>query len=289
MDISKKRIIESPMNYVGGKRKLLPILIELFPKEIETFIDVCCGGCTVGINMVDKAERVICNDINENLIEMYKGMQREGVESSIKKVKEKIEKYGLKDLNNREGFMRMREDYDKGERGWEMYFTLVSHSFNSQGVVNKRGEFKSSYGGAKNYYNKGREGRMRVFVEKLKSIELENKSYKDIKIPEGVKVFVYIDPPYLITDSWYNRLYRWSEIDELEILKYCDELDRKGVLFGLSNVLEHKGSVNNILREWSSKYKVYELETNYSNAIYSRKKEDKEKRTKEVYITNYSK
>jgi site-specific DNA-adenine methylase len=52
--------IKSPLNYIGGKYKLLEQILPLFPKEIKTFIDLFAGGCNVGLNV--KAEKIICND-----------------------------------------------------------------------------------------------------------------------------------------------------------------------------------------------------------------------------------
>ena len=43
-------MIQSPLNYTGGKYKLLPQILPLFPKEIDCFVDLFCGGCNVGIN-----------------------------------------------------------------------------------------------------------------------------------------------------------------------------------------------------------------------------------------------
>lgn len=36
--------IKSPLNYTGGKYKLLPQLLELFPTNIDTFVDLFAGG-----------------------------------------------------------------------------------------------------------------------------------------------------------------------------------------------------------------------------------------------------
>ena len=36
--------IKSPLNYTGGKYKLLPQILPLFPNEIDTFIDLFGGG-----------------------------------------------------------------------------------------------------------------------------------------------------------------------------------------------------------------------------------------------------
>lgn len=40
----KKTYIKSPLNYVGGKFKLLPEIIPLFPTNINTFVDLFGGG-----------------------------------------------------------------------------------------------------------------------------------------------------------------------------------------------------------------------------------------------------
>ena len=40
----KNNYIQSPLNYTGGKYKLLNQLIPLFPKNINTFIDLFGGG-----------------------------------------------------------------------------------------------------------------------------------------------------------------------------------------------------------------------------------------------------
>lgn len=54
-------MIQSPLNYTGGKFKLLPQILPHFPKDIDVFVDLFCGGCNVGINV--KANSVIYNDL----------------------------------------------------------------------------------------------------------------------------------------------------------------------------------------------------------------------------------
>lgn len=62
-------MIQSPLNYTGGKYKLLPQILPLFPKDIDVFVDLFCGGCNVGINV--DCNWVIYNDLNENLLYLY--------------------------------------------------------------------------------------------------------------------------------------------------------------------------------------------------------------------------
>jgi len=134
------------------------------------------------------------------------------------------------------------------------------------------------------------------FIEKLQSqnITFINKSFEkfnfDILSNDD---FVYCDPPYLITTGSYNDGKRgfkgWSEKEEIELLNILDKLNKKNIKFALSNVIEHKGKENILLKEWINKnnYKIYYLDKNYANSNYQLKIRDK-KATLEVLIINYT-
>ena len=62
--------IKSPLNYVGGKYKLLSQIIPLFPDNINTFVDLFGGGFNVGINV--KANHYVYNDICEQVVDLLK-------------------------------------------------------------------------------------------------------------------------------------------------------------------------------------------------------------------------
>lgn len=64
-----KKYVKSPLNYTGGKYKLLPQIVPLFPEGINTFVDLFCGGGDVAVNV--EANRVIANDINEMCVGCY--------------------------------------------------------------------------------------------------------------------------------------------------------------------------------------------------------------------------
>jgi len=46
-----QKLIKSPLNYIGGKAKILDQILPLFPNDINNFIDLFAGGCNVGINI----------------------------------------------------------------------------------------------------------------------------------------------------------------------------------------------------------------------------------------------
>ena len=85
----------------------------------------------------------------------------------------------------------------------------------------------------------------------------------------------------MITNSQYNSI--WSEKEEKNLYRLLDELDEKGAKFGISNIVNHKGKQNKILKSWMFKYKVFEVESNYISRFDNTIKRD----SREVYITNY--
>ena len=91
---------------------------------------------------------------------------------------------------------------------------------------------------------------------------------------------VYLDPPYLITFSEYNKL--WNETTERELLTILDELNRNNIKFSISNVTHYKGRINTIFLQWAQQYNIHNVHSNYisyhDNTI---------KQFNEVLVTNY--
>ena len=75
----------------------------------------------------------------------------------------------------------------------------------------------------------------------------------------------------------------WKEEEEIQLYKVLDELNKRKVKFALSNVIEHKGKENILLKEWSKKYKTIYLTSDYSNSSYNTKRD----KSIEVLIINY--
>lgn len=86
----KNNYVKSPLNYTGGKHKLLPQILPLFPNEINTFVDLFTGGCNVAVNV--EAKRIIANDFEEHVINIFKTFQSDDTENliSVSKTSSKI-------------------------------------------------------------------------------------------------------------------------------------------------------------------------------------------------------
>lgn len=279
--------IKSPLNYTGGKFKLLPKIMPLFD-EAETFINLFGGGGNVGIN--SKSEKIIINDREKVVIDFFKKIQKLSIEDVLKSIKGYIENYDLSKVNQ-EGFLKIRKDYNaSNEKDPLMFYTMLMYSFNYQIRFNSKGEYNMPFGKDRSSFNKNTEKNIRNFHNAIlsKKIIFTNNDFRDIKVDKiNSDTMVYCDPPYLITTASYNENGGWTEKEEIDLLNLLDELNDKNIKFALSNVLEHKNKKNTILIEWSKKYNIHFLDMNYNNSNYQ--STANQGKTVEVLITNYEK
>ncbi len=285
----ERKLVKSPMNYIGGKYKLLPQLLELFPNNISMFYDVFGGGANVSLNV--SSEFVLYNDIVPYVSNMFNEVKGKDANLCLNKIKQLITDYELS-KTNREGFEKLRDDYNKGNKSWDMFFTLMCFSFNNQYRFNNKHEYNSSFGKHKSCFSEVTEKKFVDFMCRLNEIDISflNKDFREVDYSDAdANDLVYFDPPYLISCGNYNDGKRgfkgWSKQDDMDLMKLCDKLDTQGTRFALSNVLEHKGLKNDELIEWSKKYNVHYLNHNYNNCNYQ--ENNKSNRTVEVLITNY--
>lgn len=277
--------VKSPLNYTGGKYKLLPQLLELFPKQVNTFVDLFAGGGNVSVNV--KAEKVVFNDLMWQVPEMLQKFKKIGVEESLRKIDGYISSYDLS-KENKEGYLALRELYNKGKSDPLMLYTLICYSFNNQIRFNNKGAYNMPFGKERSSFNPTLREKFIIFVQRLQSMEIQfsSKDFRELDLDTlGENDFVYCDPPYLITVASYNENGGWGEQAERDLLAKLDTLDKAGVKFGLSNVFESKGKENIILKEWAKGYTVHYLDHTYSNCSYHKK--DKQSKDIEVFITNY--
>lgn len=281
----------SPMNYIGGKYKLLPQIMPLFPKKIQTFVDLFCGGCNVGINV--RAQKVVFNDNLSYLIDLYKTFNTLDINEILSHIESRIVQYNLSKTNE-DGYKELRKLYNK-ERNPLDLFVLVAFSFNHQIRFNNSHEFNNPFGRERSSFNPKMKSNLYTFLKVLQNKSSEFVCFNFDKFDFSVYTnedFVYCDPPYLITTGTYNDGKRgftgWNDNEEIKLLNILSQLNDKNIKFGLSNVLTHKGKQNDILVEWveCNNFYVTHLNKNYSNSNYHTSDRNSQN-TDEVLITNY--
>ena len=287
MEYNKKQCVKSPLNYTGGKTKLLPQILPLFPDKVGTFVDLFCGGCNVGSNV--NADKVIYNDYMNQIIELFKNWKDTNLEDTIQYIETQIEKFNLT-KQNQEGFLELRKQYNE-YRDIRDLFVLVAYAFNHQIRFNSKGEYNMPFGKDRSEYNKNMKTNLINFITRIQEQDSTflNKSFNELNIEEFTKdTFVYADPPYLITVASYNENGGWNEQMEYKLLEYLDKCTENGIKFALSNVLEMNDKSNDILKKWAQEkgYNIHHLNYTYGNCNYH-KLDKTVGLTDEVLITNY--
>jgi len=306
-------MIASPLNYTGGKYKLLPQILPLFPQPIGTFLDLFCGGCNVGVNVT--SSRVIYNDIDRHLLYLYNTFKNLDKDATFEWVYQIIHEYGLSLVSqngyeyyhcssdtgladyNRAGFVRLRAELNRRIRAEQldyyffiMLYVTIVYAFNNQIRFNAQGEYNLPVG--KRDFNDKMKEKLSLFIDRIQAQDCRFtcQDFRNVKLSSLTEGdLVYADPPYLITCATYNEQGGWQEQDERDLLSFLDALHTRRVNFALSNVLRSKGKENAILLDWLARhrgeYRAVPLNFDYSNSNYHTK--DRTTGSEEVLIINY--
>lgn len=300
----KNKFFRSPLFYVGDKYKLVPEIKALFPDNIRQFVEPFVGGGSVFMNV--EAETFLLNDIDSNVISIHKMLCErscdknsffEYIDSVIKRynlscsyrcdvIPEQLKRENVKTFYarfNKAGYEKMRLDYNQSKKkNTELLYLLLIYGFNRMLRFNKSNNFNLPVGNVD--FNKNTEIALidyfdivqkkkplwynMDFEEFLNSIELTNED------------FIYLDPPYLITFSEYNKL--WNVDVEQRLLDLLDVLNDRGIRFAISNVTHYRERQNDKFIEWANNYEIHSIKSNYisyhDNSI---------KKFNEVLVTNY--
>ena len=300
----KNGIARSPLFYVGDKYKLIREIKTHFPDNIGRLIEPFVGGGSVFMNV--EAEEYLLNDLDRFVIAIHQMLSGYigRLDDFYNEFVEIVDRYGLSlsyranvvpdELKkafpktyyakyNKEGYNRMKADFNQGGQiDIQMLYVLLIYGFNRMLRFNKKGEFNlppgdvdfnaNAYEALSDYFT----------ILQNRHIEWNNLDFREFL--HGIEYrqndLIYLDPPYLITFSEYNKF--WNDETEHDLLTLLDELNQEGVRFAISNVTHYRGKINEEFLNWSAHYNSYPIKSNYisfnDNTI---------KQFNEVLVTNY--
>ena len=293
----------SPFFYVGDKFKLVPQLKDNFPNDINRFIEPFCGGGSVFLNT--DAKHYLLNDIDAYMIKLHQFLisSSSNPESFWNELRFDIEKYNLsatfmgRDVPkqyrkefvktyfakyNKDAYMKMRSDFNQDKDNMMLLYMLLIYGFNRMLRFNSKGDFNLPVGNVD--FNKNVVDALNSYFEYVddKDIELFNMDFQDFveSVEPRPDDLVYLDPPYLITFSEYNKL--WDEDSEMRLIDFLDELDSRNIRFAVSNILWHRKRYNGTFNAWAQKYNIVRIRSNYISYH-----DNSEKDSYEVLVKNY--
>lgn len=303
--MENKKTIRSPFFYVGDKYKLMPQLKQLMPKNIEQYIEPFVGGGSSFLN--SKGTSYILNDVDSYVVELHRqiGNYTGKAEELFEELFDIIDFYGLscsyrgicvpEELKkkyvktyyskyNKDAYIRMRKDFNVEKDDFLRLYLLLIYGFNHMIRFNGKGDFNLPVGNVdfnNNVYQALNNYLEFVGEHKIEFFNMDFISFLE-KIKFGKNSYVFLDPPYLISMSEYNKL--WNDKKEDELCEYLDSLNDRGIRFGITNLITHKGKVNRRFLDWSKKYCAYDVKSNYISFNDNTIKAD----SQEVFVTNYA-
>ena len=245
------------LKWAGGKSKLIPEIESRFPKDIDkeitTYIEPFIGGGAVFFHIMNeyKFKKVIINDINKELVLMYKVLKEKPYEL-IEILERKQNEYNnLNSLEEKsELFYSIREKFNKGkgsisydiidikEIEHASYMIFLNKScFNGLYRENKKGLFNVPFG-KKEKINIFEKANILSASNALQDVIILNGDFEGIERYINDKSFIYMDPPYrpLKKDSFtdYSRE-EFNDNSQKRLAELCERIDKVGAKFIQSN------------------------------------------------------
>ncbi|WP_017325377.1 Dam family site-specific DNA-(adenine-N6)-methyltransferase [Synechococcus sp. PCC 7336] len=193
--------LKPPLKWAGGKRWLVPQLLELWqPYRDRRLLEPFVGGMAIALGL--RPERAILNDTNEHLINFYRWLQR-GLQ-----IERELS-------NNKELYYQYRTEFNQlVEAGRadsceaaELFYYLNRTGFNGLCRFNRNNQFNVPFGRYKtiNY--------QRNFQPYRPLFETWTIRHGDFDtVPRQADDFIYADPPYDVEFTTYSaKGFDWLE------------------------------------------------------------------------------
>lgn len=200
------------IKWAGGKTQMLPLYRDYYPAALENgivnrYVETCVGGGAVLFDLLSKYTfiEVIINDINKELINCYKVVQRR-VSPLIRILEEWQQMYNLLSHEKQQNmYYRKREQFNivKSNSRWSeedelmlaaLMLFLNRTCFNGLYRENRKGDFNVPFNKAatinfdfENLY---------IVGEVLKHVKIMCADYEQLTPYITNRTFVYVDPPY---------------------------------------------------------------------------------------------
>lgn len=184
------------LKWAGGKRQLVPRLLDLAPARIDTYYEPFMGGAALFFALATRGRfaRAVLSDTNEELVGCYRAIQ-EDVDAVIAALR------SPKYRNNATHYYRVRDrDVSKmsgPERAARIIF-LNRCGYNGLYRVNSKGLFNVPFGRYRNPLICDEE-RLRAVARALRKtkVKILRADFQEALAKAGPADFVYLDPPYV--------------------------------------------------------------------------------------------
>ncbi len=240
--------IKPVLKWAGGKRNLVPQIREFYKNlKPKKYIEPFFGGGAIYFDILktfgEKFKKTsIINDVNQDLIDMYKNIKTfpDEVIYHLKRLKRDYEKHGYYFIRAKFNGKNQNGDTVEKYQGIERSAALIlinKTCFNGLYRVNKNQLFNVPKGNYKNPKIIDEENLYKVSSVLPKEQNIRCQQFDKIEnINKGD--LVYFDPPYHPlnqTSSFTSYSGAFGKDEQIRLRDYFETLDKKGIYVILSN------------------------------------------------------
>lgn len=260
--------IKTNLRWPGGKSKMLKILDEFFPKEINKFIDTFVGGGSILLHIIQKynPNEVYANDIDNMLIGYYNAIKNNPQEI----IEECLD---IKNNNTCETFVEKFYELDRSKPS--NFF--ISNKTSFSGLNNNYSSQAFDRNFSINSINK-----IKDVSEVIQNVNFINDNFNNLEntIGEIKDYFIYLDPPYFGNKDkglYGEKGILHKEFNHLELFEWVKKYSDNNKI-----MLSYDDSP--FIRELYKDYNIYSFDFIYSMTNTGG---NTCKNGKEIVITNY--
>ena len=201
-------MFEPAVKWSGSKRKQAEEIINRMPREIGTYYEPFCGGCSVLRRLLSSKEHhvnaFVCSDANSDLISLWNAIR----DCPVFIVNKYAQMWNALNKDNDLGrkkdyFNQVRERFNATRQPHDFLF-IMRTTTNGMPRYNKDGKFNNSFHVTRNGIEPERLNKViqewsNVLSER--SVEFVCQDYSKVNPDKGD--FMYLDPPYAGTTGMY--------------------------------------------------------------------------------------
>ena len=232
---------KSILRWVGSKKRIINEIIENLPEEMNDYYEPFLGSGVVYLYVPNKSKSYI-NDNNKDLISIYKHIKKNHKE--MIKLLNKLYKDYMNSNDKKEYYLNKRERFNKLINKYNieravLYIFINKTCYNGLMQFNKYGKNTSGFGKLDNPNICDLKNIENLYNNLKNNNIIKNQDY--LQFLKNVKKgdFIYLDPPYVPDDIKGCSIKYSSEIWNIDdfnnLVKLCEDLDKKGCKFMLSN------------------------------------------------------
>lgn len=223
-------MFQPAIKWSGSKRSQCEEIVKHFPKELDTYYEPFCGGCSVLRAVIEcediKVNNYVCSDSNMDLINLWLMIKAnpKAVIAEYTKMWEELNQ--SEDIEHQKKYYeKIREKFSKEKNPF--YFMFLNRTcFNGLIRYNQRGEFNTPFhinrlGIKPNTFDKIINEWSELINEK--NVSFQVMTYRLVFPKEND--FMYLDPPYANTKGMYG-----DDFNNTSFFKWLREVPCKWTL-----------------------------------------------------------